>query len=60
MGTGINYGKLEATFAQVLFFTITFQPRAGTRSIHDGGGGGGRGPTELHIANHKKYTSLKF
>ena len=25
-----------------------------------GGGGGGGGPTELHIANPKKYTSLKF
>ena len=32
--------------------------------MHDGGGGGGGGgagsPTELHIANPKKYTSLKF
>ena len=31
----------------------------GTRTIHDGGGGGW-GQTELHIANPKKYTSLKF
>ena len=36
-------------------------PRGDTRSIHGGWGGGGRGgPTELHIANPKKYISLKF
>ena len=32
-------------------------PQGGTRSIHDRGGGD---PTELHITNPKKYTSLKF
>jgi len=33
-------------------------PKGGTHSIHDTGGGAG--PTDLHIANPKKDTSLEF
>ena len=33
---------------------VALGPRGGTRSIHDGGRGGGGGPTELHIANPQR------
>ena len=38
----------------------TLNPRGVLEVYMTGGGGGGEGPTELHIANPKKYTSLKF
>ena len=45
---------------QTCMDTVVKPPRGGgARNIHDGGGGVG-GPTDLHIANPKKYTSLKI
>ena len=41
---------------EVLILGVGYGPR-GVLEVYMSGGGG---PTELHIANPKKYTSLKF
>ena len=46
-----SVGVLIAAYVIKFKVKTDFYTPGGTCSIHEGGGGGGRGPVELHIAN---------